>query len=151
MRFLVVLALFAGVLPAEFGSVQTVYVMPMAGGLDQFVAERLTRDKVLRVVADPKQADAVLTDRLGEAFEQKMGEIFPGEAKPKVEGEKQKDDRPVRAFATGRGRGTIFLVESKSRHVIWSSYEKPKGRTSGELNKTAGRIVEQMKKDSAVK
>jgi hypothetical protein len=138
-------------LPAQFGSVQTVYVMPMAGGLDQYVAERLTREKILRVVADPKQADAVLTDRLGDAFEQKMEEIFPGEAKPKVEGEKQKDDRPVRAFATGRGRGTVFLVESKSRHVIWSVYEKPNGGTSYELNRTAGRIVEQMKKDTAVK
>ena len=151
MRFLVVLAMFAGLLRAEFGSVQTVYVMPMAGGLEQFVAQRLAREKVLRVVADPRQADAVLTDRIGDAFEQRMAELFPGEPRPRAENEKPKDDRPVRAFATGRGRGTIFLVDAKSRHVIWSVYEKARTRTPEEMNRTAGRIVEQLKKDSAVK
>ncbi len=151
MRFLVFVAMSAGLLPGEFASVQTVYVMPMAGGLDQFVAERLTRDKVLRVVTDPKQADAVLTDRLGEAFEQRMGELFPGEPKPKVEGEKQKDERPQRAFSPGRGRGTIFLVDAKSRHVLWSAYEKPRQGTSDELNRTAGRIVQRLKKDAEPK
>ena len=53
----------------------TVYVLPMAGGLDQYLAQRLSSDHVMKVVADPKLADVVLTDRLGEAFEQKLADI----------------------------------------------------------------------------
>ena len=57
--------------------VQTVYLLPMAHGLDQFVANRLTREHLLEVVADPKRADAVFTDRLGEAFELQLDDLYP--------------------------------------------------------------------------
>ena len=57
--------------------VQTVYLLPMAHGLDQFVASRLTREHLLEVVADPKRADAVMTDRLGATFELQLDDLYP--------------------------------------------------------------------------
>ena len=57
--------------------VQTVYLLPMAHGLDQYVANRLTREHLFEVVSDPKRADAVFTDHLGEAFEAKLNVLYP--------------------------------------------------------------------------
>ena len=92
---------------AGIADVQSVYLLPMAGGLDQFLANRLVG--VFRVVTDPKLADAVFTDRLGEPFEQKLAELYP---KPDAE-DVEKEDKatpPVSSF--GRGRGTVFLVDA---------------------------------------
>ena len=44
-----------------------------ARGLDQYLANRLTDDHIFQVVTDPKQADAVFTDRIGEAFRDAAG------------------------------------------------------------------------------
>jgi hypothetical protein len=54
---------------ADLAGVHKVYVLPMARGLDQYLANRLTTEHVFQVVTDPKTADAVLTDRIGEGFE----------------------------------------------------------------------------------
>ncbi len=43
---------------AEVAGVKTVYVLPMTGGLDQYLAFRLTSEGVLQVVTDPAKADA---------------------------------------------------------------------------------------------
>src|SRR5438128_11988597 len=91
-------------LGANISQVQSVYLLPMAGGLDQFLANRLTG--VFRVVTDPKLADAVFTDRLGEPFEQKLAELYP---KPDAE-DTEKDDKATPAVSSfGRGRGTVFM------------------------------------------
>src|ERR1700691_907709 len=66
-----------------------VYVLPMANGLDQYLAQRLSSDHVMKVVADPKIADVVLTDRLDEAFEQKLAEIRAASNKD----DQKKDDK----------------------------------------------------------
>ena len=47
----------------------------------------------------------------------------------------------------GRGKGTFFLVDRRTRSVIWSIYEKPKNTSATELNKTAERVVNQLKRD----
>jgi len=47
----------------------TVYILPMGHGLDQHIANRLTREHVVEVVADSARADALLTDRLGGPLE----------------------------------------------------------------------------------
>ena len=47
----------------------------------------------------------------------------------------------------GRGRGTIFLVDVKSRQVLWSAFEKPKNSSPHELDHTAERVVKQLKQD----
>jgi hypothetical protein len=118
---------------------RTVYVMPMAGGLDQFLAQWLTSEHVMQVVADPKIADVVLTDRLGEAFEQKMAEIHPKDDK------KPDSTATHNTFRSSKGRGTMFLVDAKSRQVLWSDYEKVPGSISNNsLNREAERIAKKL-------
>src|SRR5687768_12375336 len=58
-------------------NVKTVYVMPMGRGLDQYLANHLTQNRIFDVVTDPALADAVLSDRLGPAFEQAFAELYP--------------------------------------------------------------------------
>src|ERR1017187_9409535 len=82
MKSFPILALFATLSCAQHACAQyagpkTVYILPMAAGLDQYLAQCLTKDHVMLVVADPKTADVVMTDRLGEAFEQKMKQLRP--------------------------------------------------------------------------
>jgi hypothetical protein len=62
---------------AELAQVHQVYLLPMTNGMDQYLANRLTGLGVFQVVTDPKQADAVLTDQLGEAFESRVVRWFP--------------------------------------------------------------------------
>jgi hypothetical protein len=119
---------------------RTVYVLPMAGGLDQYLAQWLTSDHVMKVVADPKIADVVLTDRLGEAFEQKMDEI-----RPVAEKKDDKKDGRKPEFRASKGRGTIFMVDAKSREVLWSDYEKaPPSNSNDSLNQEAQRIAKKL-------
>lgn len=51
----------------------------------------------------------------------------------------------------GRGRGTLFLVDVKSRQVLWSAFEKPKNTSPQELDHTAERVVKQLKEDLSPK
>ena len=38
-------------------------------------------------------------------------------------------------------------MDRNSRSVLWSVYERPKNTTPGELTKTAGKVVKQLKDD----
>ena len=126
---------------------QTVYLLPMASGLDQHLASRLTADGNVRVVTDVKLADAIFTDRLGESFEEKLSELLrPREDVAAEKQKKEQEERPRPSFQ-GRSRGNVFLVDPKSRQVIWSVYERPKGTAPEALDKTARQIVERLKKD----
>jgi hypothetical protein len=125
-----------------------VYVMPMAGGLDQHIADWLTREHVMAVVTDPGMADVVLTDRLGEAFEQKLTQIHP----PKTEKTDTKNDSagngggPHAAFRSTVARGTLFLVDVNTRHVLWSDHEKPPAASDASLNRAAEQIAKKLQK-----
>ena len=153
---------------ADLAQVRTVYILTMASGLDLHIANRLTDGHILQVVTDPQKADAVLTDRLGPAFEDQMTRLYPPPEPPKEETaekesdkEKPSDDtnlaaafgseaaaklaRPVSSF--GRGKGTIFLVGVKSRDVLWSTFALPKDSRADTLEKTASRISVDLKKD----
>src|SRR5215471_16680902 len=133
-------------LGAAVTDVQSVYLLPMSGGLDQYLANRLSG--VFRVVTDPKLADAVFTDQLGAGFEQKLAELYtPPETEEKDDGSKARD----RTSNFGHGRGTIFLVDVKSRAVIWSGFHKRNGSAPQTLDRTAERIVQQIKKEKAGK
>src|SRR5437868_3249226 len=144
MNRLLIAALLASVcFAAGVSDVKSVYLLPMAGGLDQYLANRLTG--VFRVVTDPKLADAVFTDRLGEPFEHKLAELYAPPADPDKDDKEAKRETPVSSF--GRGKGTVFLVDLKSRAVIWSSFQKNSGTGPDTLDRKAGRIVQQLKKE----
>jgi hypothetical protein len=150
---------------AEVPNVRRVYLLPMARGMDQFLANRLTNEHIFEVVTDPKLADAVFTDRIGEGFEAQLEEISPKpanpEAKPKPAAQSDNNNmlggftgetvnkltNPAISSTFGRGRGTIFLVWAKSRQVVWSVYEPPRDGSSKELDRTASAIVSRLKKD----
>jgi hypothetical protein len=149
---------------ADLASVHNVYVLKMAKGLDQFLANRLTSDHVFQIVTDPKLADAVFTDQLGEGFQLKLEEFSPTpesekpapptkaekggeESNPMLGDTVNKLANPASSSSFGRNKGTVFLVDAKSRQVVWSMYQPPKGSTSKELDRTATDIVSRIKKD----
>jgi hypothetical protein len=158
---LAVLPLAAAEAPApQLAGVQTVYILPMGNGMDQYLANCLTSMHVVQVAADPQNADAIFTDRLGETFEHRLEDLYPKPAPPKADGDKSKDDdsavndaatladksqatAPVSTF--GRGKGTFFLVDRKTRNVLWSTYEKPSGTRPEQLKHTADVIAKQFR------
>jgi len=132
-------------LAADASAVQTVYLLPMANGLDQYLASRLVSSGVFHVTTDPQKADAVFTDRLGEAFERRLEELLPAPAEAAA-GQASRDEGAVRISSISRAKGTVFLVDVRSRAVLWSAYERPRNSTPAELDRTARRIVEALKK-----
>jgi hypothetical protein len=153
MRLIVFALLSSFALGAGVTEVKSVYLLPMAGGLEQYLANRLTTGGIFRVVTDPKLADAIFTDQLGEAFEQKLADLYPPPAATsEKEGKEEKDEQPVRhVSAFGRSKGTIFLVDLKSHSVIWSSYQKHPGVAPGGMDRTASQIVQLIKKQQKAK
>ena len=181
MKRLLLLVCCTGALSvaADLSGVRSVYVLPMAKGFDQYLANRLTGDHVFQVVTDPKLADAVLTDRIGEGFELQLTSILPKdepqpepvpppaakepaakEAAPRKGGVPEepkrtnlmtetvnKLDNPGLNSSWGRGRGTIFLVDTKSRLVVWSVFDPPRSSSNKDLDRTASDIVSRLKKD----
>src|SRR5579871_6614586 len=69
---------------AGLSGIHAVYLLPMGGALDQYLAIRLTSEHVFQVVTDPKLADAVFTDRIGSAFEERLDDLYapPPKEKP---------------------------------------------------------------------
>jgi hypothetical protein len=167
MKLFCLFALAALSLPAADGSrlkqVNTVYILGMTGGMDQYLANRLTSLGVFQVVTDPQKADAILTDRLGEPFESKLKELYPPPPAPPPKdadadagknGKKDKKDTmdfgggTARVLSSSsRGKGNFFLVDPKSKAVLWSVYDPPKDSTPGELSRTATRVVRRLKSD----
>ena len=147
-RFVMTLAVMllpAGVFGADMSGVKTVYLLPMSSGLDQYLAVRLTTASVLQVVADPRNADAVLTDHIGQSFEDRLDEMYG--TKPKSEDDNNGSTTQFARITSGaRSRGAIFLVNRKTRDVLWSAYEPPKGTAPADLNRTADRIAEKLAK-----
>lgn len=152
-------------LPAGLDAVRTVYFLPMSNGLDQYMANRLAAESLFEVVTDPKLADAVFTDQIGLAFERRLDEFFPPEKPPAAEeskdgkesgaktGEKLPEGsaRIGEGYATrmstfSRGKGNVFLVDLKSRRVIWSAFERPRPTSPDQLDKTSAHIVARLKK-----
>jgi hypothetical protein len=62
---------------AELSNVQSVYLMPMSHGLDQYLAGRLATERLFRVVTDPALADAIFSDRFGESFQAQLEALLP--------------------------------------------------------------------------
>jgi hypothetical protein len=152
---------------ADLATVRSVYLLPMARGLDQYLANRLTNEHVFQVVTDPKIADAVFTDRIGEAFQTQMENLLPPPAPAASPGEATKKDakingapkgpamtetvnkldNPALNSSFGRAKGTIFLVVTKGHQVVWSVYEPPKNARGDDLDRMASDIVSRLKRD----
>jgi hypothetical protein len=155
----------------QLQQVHTVYLLTMSNSMDQYLANRLTTEGVLQVVTDPDKADAVLTDHVGVGFEDRLKQLYPPPAPPPPppqDSDKEKDkdkdkdkdksrnDLAAALESSGAShppsgsrpaRGNFFLVDRRSRQVVWSIYSRPKDTGANELSKTANRVVEQLKKD----
>jgi hypothetical protein len=165
MRRLVLVLFASGVAlwSADLSGVRSVYLMPMARGLDQHLANRITGDRVFQVVTDPKQADAVLSDRIGEAFQSQLERLLPPPKPAPAKSEKaaadtgskliteteNKLENPALNSAFGRGKGTIFLVDVKTSQVLWSTYQDAPASDGKTLDTVAALIVGRLKKDLA--
>jgi len=105
MKLFCSLALFVATASAavnpQLKQVNKVYILSMAGGMDQYLANRLTVLGVFQVVSDPQKADAILTDRIGEPLEAKLKELYPPPPPPpkphEVKKEDKKDDKDDKA------------------------------------------------------
>jgi hypothetical protein len=129
----------------------------MANGLDQYLANRITNEHVFQVVTNPKLADAIFTDRIGEVLEDKLADLLPSPepvarpAAPQFSNSLptetvNKLSNPATASNFGRGKGTIFLVDPKSHQVVWSAYRPPKSSASSDMDRTASDIVSRIKR-----
>jgi hypothetical protein len=128
--------------------VKTVYLLPMASGLDQFLAVRLTTGSILQVVTDPQKADGILTDHIGASFEQQLDGLYGAKASAKDDKDNLQQDfaRPV-TQPLSRGKGAMFLVDRKTRSVLWSTYALPKNTAPNDMNRLADRIAGRLEKD----
>lgn len=141
----------ADVAHPELAEIKTVYILPMTYSLDQFLAIRLTKGGVVQVVTDPKLADAILSDHIGASLEDTLKTLY-GEKKSTEPADPDDKDKAKTSFsgpmAGGtRSRGAVFLLDRKTRSVVWSDYVRPKTSSADELNHVADRIAGQLEKD----
>jgi hypothetical protein len=151
MKLLAVFALAALTSAAgDLSGVKTVYLLPMSGGLDQYLAVRLTSTASFQVVTDPAQADAVFTDRIGSNFEQILKDTYA--AKPADDKDVKQDDSAKPTMQPlSRGKGSLFLVDRRTHVVLWSMFAKPKSSQAEDMNQLATRIASQLGKDRKAK
>jgi len=156
----IALTFFAGLgcstlLHAQLKQVQSVYLLPMGGGLDQYLATRLVEHHMFQVVTDPQRADAIIVDRIGEGLEEKLAEMYP-EEKKKAESDADKDkDKDKKTDHAGnsskvgstnlqRGKGTIFLVDRRTHTVLWSIYSPSKSTSAPDVHRNAELIAKKL-------
>ena len=140
---LFVLLFAASLMPAaNLGEVKTVYLLPMAGALDQYLAIQLTTGSILQVVTDPQKADAILTDRIGSGLKETLAELY--DEKPKDQNKDELGAGRPSVQPIARGRGAIFLVDRKTRDVLWAANERPKDNSAGEIDRAASRIASKL-------
>lgn len=166
--FAVAMLMVAGDPPVnrtELVKIQTVYLLPMANGMDQYLANWLTSLGVYRVTTDPAKADAFFTDRVGADFEARITELLPAPKKETPQKEKPKQEKPesdadlfaasaapveppaARSF--GGGRGNIYLVARESRMVLWSTFGRPKDTRPKHMDSLAEKVILRLKRAMA--
>lgn len=129
----------------DLSKVHTVYIVGMSSGLDQYLSNRLSSNGVVWIVLDPARADAILTDRLDEIFWAWLNARYPLQSKAPLPA--HGDDLRARDFiaANTRSRGNLFLIDPKSRLVLWSCYDQAKNTSAGELDHVAMRVTKRLK------
>ena len=143
----------------RLGRVQKVYLWPMSDSLDQFLAEQVATEGVFDVVVDPKRAQAILTDRISSKFLEGMEELFPTpEEIAEAEKEEEEADgpaavpagayRPERSpiYSASRAEGAVFLVDVRTREVLWSTFLKGYDTTPKAMHRQARMVVMRLKK-----
>ena len=128
--------------------VKTVYLLPMSGGLDQYLALQLTSRGVLQVVTDPQKADAIFTDSIGARLENSLSDLYHAEENGKSDKDRSSSDNfshPTMRPLSG-SRGVVFLVNRATRDVLWSTYERSKGNQPEDLKHAAEKIVQRLEK-----
>jgi hypothetical protein len=120
----------------DLTQVKTVYILGMANGLDQFLANRLTNTGAIWIVLDPINADAILTDRLDEDFWKWLTHRFPRTSANPAAAHTQDD---LRSGSPRASPGTVFLVDPRTRLVLWSSFESITKKSAAALDQVAAR------------
>jgi len=151
MKLFVLLAASLSAFALDMSDMKTVYLLPMSNGLDQFLAIKLTTGVILQVVTDPQKADGILTDRVGASFEAKLDELYGAGKQKSGESSPFTDPGHPASQPMARARGAIFLVDRKTRNVVWSDYEHLKNTTPGEMNRVAEKIAAKLSKDIKAK
>lgn len=113
----------------------------MANALDQHLASRLTSNRVMWVVLQPWNADAVITDSLDDDFWNWLEQTYP----PTGNAQHSQTGPQAYGYSSGRHSGTIFLIDPRSRLVLWSIYELPRNSSPAELERSATRITAQLR------
>ena len=140
--------------------VRNVYLLPMSGSMDQYLANKLTAAGRYQVVTDPADADVILTDRIGRDFVDRMTELYPPPPPPpRPEDEKKEgaDDQTigaalsevagtarVQAAGMSRSKGNLFMVNRTTRRVMWSIYLRPRSTAPDEMDRAAKEIVSRL-------
>jgi hypothetical protein len=122
---------------------RTVYIVPMANGLDRYLASRLTSSGAVWVVLEPSNADAVITDRVDQTFWDWSNAQYRSGSKtpvplPSVDVKAASKPAPP--------QGTVFLVDPRTSIVLWSIYQPAPDSSPGALDQTAGRVANDLKK-----
>jgi hypothetical protein len=124
-------------------SFSTVYILEMSNGLDQHLANRLTGERVLWVVLEPKRADAVLTESLDESFWTWLAKTYPPVPGAPVTPRGSASRRMP--LANSRRPGMVFLVDPRAKVVLWSAWGHPRGLSPDEMEQSAERITNHLK------
>jgi hypothetical protein len=125
---------------------RTVYIVPMANGLNSHIASRLTISGVVRVVLEPESAEAVLTDRVDEGFWAWSTVHYKAAGKNSSVALYDDDPLSFKHMSTGPYRGTLFLVDPRNGLIMWSMYEPTPNTTSNALDLAATHIAASLKK-----
>lgn len=155
---LVLLSLLAcaSAFAADLGSAQPIYFWPMQSALDQYLAEQATTVSALGVTVDPKMAKAIMTDRIDASFLEAMDELFPVEGREEKTTEEKTEAADIdfqmarpKNRPKGSPKGTVFLVDVKTRQVLWSTflgdfYPNPKN-----LHREASKVIERLERELA--
>jgi hypothetical protein len=125
---------------------RTVYIVPMANGLNSHIASRLTSSGVVRVVLEPESAEAVLTDRVDEAFWAWSTMHYKAAGKNSNVALRDDDRFRFEHLSIGPYRGTLFLVDPRNGLILWSVYEPTPNTASNALDLAAAHIAASLKK-----
>jgi len=141
----------------------------MGRGLDQFLANRLTNERVFQVVNDPRWRTPFSADRIGESLQTQMDTLLavpppvPPPAPPKAEKKDSKDEErkpagPITDTVNKLNNPSLKLhVRPRPGDGVPGGRQVPpggvvgvrpaKGTSGNDLDRTASDIVSRLKKE----